>query len=78
MTTLSPAAAVIELTEADITARVDALDAQHDDFDSVWCAPSCCTGCRIPYTEWSAVKVDDFEEYSGLRWLRGDTREAAS
>lgn len=62
---------VITLTEADITARVERLDATYPDFRATWETPG-CSCCKPDWNTWGVEKIDAWSDYRSLRWLRGD------
>lgn len=63
---------IIRLSEEKLNRRIQAYENKWSDFSQIYKEPTCCPGCMIPYDRWGLEQCTDWDDYSGLRWLRGD------
>lgn len=63
---------MIELTEKEIRATIRSLEETYLDFKDLYEDDSICSCCKVDYNLWSFEKVNDWELYTGRRFLLGE------
>lgn len=63
---------LIRITETDLEARIAWYEKKHADFKESWEQETCCSSCRVDWTNWDGYKLDDWGDYDSYRFLRGD------
>jgi hypothetical protein len=63
---------VIHLSEDELNLRISEYETKWADFADTYAEPTCCAGCMVRYDKWGLEQCNDWNDYTGLRWLRGD------
>lgn len=63
---------VIRLSEEELNLRISEYENKWGDFADTYAEPTCCPGCMVQYGKWGLQQCNDWDDYAGLRWLRGD------
>lgn len=63
---------VIRLTAEELESQISEYETKWPEFNNIYSTPTCCAGCMVDYNSWSFGQIIDWDNYTGLRFLRGD------